>query len=231
MISFNAQPVAQEGDTITATCGECGMSFLTKTMQLFDRVITPSLCNQCADKRDTRMAGWCELCPLEFRTPDEVGGRTRLDILDQAAPQWRKVLVWNYHGRGLLIRGETGRCKTRAMWRLLRRLFDEHRKIRWMTAAEFDRQCRDAGGSFTLTRWFKDLKEVDIFFLDDLGKGSWTHGTEGQFFDLVDTRTREGRPILITCNDNGASLADRLSADRGVPLVRRLRDYCECVVL
>ena len=229
---FTSQQILTEADLpkITAKCIECGREFTTKTMLLLDRPIVPSACEACADKRDQRILEWVSLCPVEFRIRAEGGGYTRLEKMDEAAPGWRKILDWKFGHRGLLIRGESGRCKTRAMWRLLRRLFDERKKFVALTAAEFDRQCRDAGGNYTLSEWFDRLAQRDVLFLDDIGKGAWTQATEAQIFDLIDCRTRNGKPILATSNDSGASLAARLSEDRGGPLVRRLRDYCDTLV-
>lgn len=216
--------------TTTVRCIECGKTFMARGMILFDRVLMPSACEPCADKRDSRLIEWVRICPIEFRLPSEAGGKTRLEVMDAASPGWRRILDWKCGQRGLLVRGATGRCKTRGMWRLLRKVFDERRKIAVLTSAQFDRQCRDAGGNFTLTPWFNQLATVDVLFLDDLGKARWTEGTEAQIFDLIDQRTREGKPILATTNDDGATLAARLSADRGEPLIRRLRDYCDTAV-
>lgn len=179
--------------------------------------------------RKARELRWAELCPLEYRLPSECGGHTDLARLDVAQPGWQKLLDYKLGPRGLLIRGPTGRGKTRVTWRLLRMLWDQGQRISALTAGELDRQCRDAAGNFTLNSWFKRLATADVFFLDDLGKGHWTQATEAHFFDLVDERTRKGKPILVTTNDSGETLAARLSDDRAEPLIRRLRDYCECV--
>jgi len=54
---------------------------------------------------------------------------------------------------------------------------------------------------------------------------------EGLFALCVGRRAHnDGRPILVTINDTDETLATRLSADRGKPLVRRLRDYFEVLV-
>jgi hypothetical protein len=215
----------------TVRCIECGAEFQAKGRLLLDRIIMPSGCDDCANIRDARICEWVQLCPFEFRLHrQEGGGNTRLEKMDADQPGWRRIFDWKFGHRGLLVRGETGQCKTRAMWRLLRQLFGERRKVVARTSAHFDRECRDAGGNFTLSDWFKRLAEVDVLFLDDLGKARWTEGTEAQIFDLIDIRTREGRPILATTNDTGTSLAARLSPDRGEPLIRRLRDYCETIV-
>lgn len=199
---------------------------------LFDRKIVASKCEACADLEENRVVEWARLCPLEFRLAGvlEGGGQTELVKMTESSPGWQKILEWTFGRRGLLIRGQTGRCKTRATWRLLRRQFNERRSIIALTSAQFDRQCRDAGGTFTLSEWFDRLAAVDVLFLDDLGKAKWTEGTEAQMFDLIDERTREGRPILATTNDSGESLAARLSTDRREPLIRRLRDYCDTYV-
>jgi len=171
-----------------------------------------------------------EICPMEFRTEAE-GGNTSLPRMDSASPEWRKLLHWRFGPRGLLVRGETGRCKTRAMWRVLRSLFDKGKSVAAFTSAKFDRDCRDAGGNFTLSKWFDGLVSVDALFIDDLGKAQWTPSTEAQFFDLIDERTRSGFPLLVTTNDDRATLAARISEDRSGPLIRRLAEYCESVVL
>jgi hypothetical protein len=220
-----------EAVNVAVKCLSCGMDFIAKRKFLLERWILPSLCDTCADLRDNRIDEWAAICPLEFRLPAERGGKTNLQIMDAKSPGWRGILEWQFGNRGLLIRGESGRCKTRAMWRLIRRLFNERRKVIALTSAQFDRQCRDAGGSFNLTAWFDRLAKCDVLFLDDLGKAAWTAGTEAQVFDLIDERTREGRPILCTTNDDGQTLAARLSDNRGDPLIRRLREYCESVVL
>jgi DNA replication protein DnaC len=240
-----------ETKLITAPCRDCREPFDTKVLFINGvEKIRAAVCPACSVKleqeqraqeavaRDAalsldqqqREARWAKLCPLEFRLPTESGGNTDLARMDAVQPRWRKLLEWRYCQRGLILRGSTGTCKTRAVWRLLRRLWEEGKSIQALTAAQFDRQCRDAGGKFTLSEWFDRLARMDALFIDDLGKAQWTPATEAQFFDLVDQRTREGKPMLVTTNDDKDSLTARLSDDRAEPLVRRLCDYCEGIL-
>src|SRR5262245_57262499 len=132
------QPIAEiEGKLIGSRCLKCGLEFQAHRMQLYDRVFIASCCDQCADLRDSRATEWCLLCPFEYRLDGnkEGGGHTRLERMDHENPNWRKVLDWQYGSKGLLIRGETGRLKTRAMWRLIRQLFDQRQKIIALTSA------------------------------------------------------------------------------------------------
>jgi DNA replication protein DnaC len=127
-----------------------------------------------------------------------------------------------------MLRGSTGTGKTRAMWRLLRRLFDEGRSIEALTAGEFGRSYADAAGQYRASAWFERLAAVDVLFVDDLGKGCWSEAVRAVFFDLIDKRTRFGRPVLITTNDTGPELSERMrDVNLGDPLVRRLREFCE----
>ena len=52
--------------------------------------------------------------------------------------------------------------------------------------------------------------------------------TEGIFFDIVEARTRDHRPLLVTTNHSGAAMEKLFSENIAAPLVRRLRDHCDC---
>src|ERR1035437_5739625 len=116
------------GTPVQSMCLHCKKQFETHKFSLFEREIIPSLCPVCDAARDTRLSEWIALCPREFRTSDE-GGNTSLARMDTEAPTWRQVLDWRYGNRGLLIRGDSGHCKTRAIWRVIRRLFLERKSI------------------------------------------------------------------------------------------------------
>ena len=52
--------------------------------------------------------------------------------------------------------------------------------------------------------------------------------TEGIFFDIVEARTRDHQPLLVTTNHSGAAMEKLFSENIAAPLVRRLRDHCDC---
>jgi hypothetical protein len=45
---------------------------------------------------------------------------------------------------------------------------------------------------------------------------------------LVDVRTRDHRPILVTTNHSGAAMEKLFSENIATPSVLRLRDHCDC---
>ena len=185
-----------------------------------------------AAERDLQ-AAWERDCPMEFRAKLE-GGPTDLERLARELPQLPEILAHPLGAQGLILRGKTGAGKTRAMYRLLRSYFvgTPRPRILALTAGEFDRQARDAAGNFTLSTWFRRLAEADALFVDDVGKGKWTPATSGQFWEVIDDRTRNGRPVFLTTNFSGDRLVQvlGLDGDTAEPLLRRLREHCKGIV-
>ena len=187
---------------------------------------------QQAERQRARREAWEALCPMEFRTTEE-GGRTDVGRLLGEFPILQQVIQHDLPSQGLIVRGKSGHGKTRAVWRLLRRSFVDGKRIRAMASGEFDRQARDAGGKFTLTEFVDRLIEADVLFLDDLGKAPWTPATVGIWFDVLDGRYREGRPIVVTTNLDGAALCKqlRIGPDIGEPMLRRMRETTRQIVV
>lgn len=177
---------------------------------------------------------WGNLCPIEFRAISE-GGQTDVERLGIEVAQLESITSHPLGERGLIIRGGTGAGKTRSMYRLFRVYFEKTPRPRLiaMTSGQFDRQARDAAGTFTLTQWFDRMAKADALFIDDIGKGKWTPATSSQFWELVDDRTRNRKPIFLTTNLNGETLVSSLGLDRDIaePLLRRIRESCDVVVL
>lgn len=227
---------------LCATCGQQFDSILVTTPGLgcyFQRLH----CDPCQDRlraakaetersgqEQQRKAAWATLCPSEFRTVEE-GGNTCPNRLRLEQPDFAKAMSWKFGGRGLLLIGPSGTCKTRVAWRIVRREFEAGRRVMAMKAHGFGIECverRTSKGGFA--DWYRQLVRVPLLFIDDLGKGRFTDDVESQFFGLIDERTENGRPLIITSNSTGNALKERMSADRGEPIIRRLRDYCDSVV-
>lgn len=243
-----------EAETEQRACGTCGQVFAAPVCRNpFDtsKVLAVSKhCPPCVEREKERMAKgealrraeaaeaaiaseWARICPEEYRSTLE-GGRTVLGRLREEQNALEAILAHPLGSRGLILRGSTGAGKTRCMYRLLRLYFlsKPRPRIVAMSAGQFDRECRDAAGTFVLTEWFERLAKADVLFIDDIGKGKWTAATSGQFWELVDDRTKRGRPIFLTTNFSGDKLAEvlHLDGDTAEPLLRRLREHCDVIV-
>ena len=239
---------------IEATCRQCGHKWqaLPVVLPMLRAPIIPSICETCDEecerqaatkariesaarkqKAETKRADqWQKLCPREYRLTTESDGKTQLAKLELECRQLPRILAWNYGERGLVIRSrESGLCKTRAAWRLIRKHWNDGRSIIAYTAGAFQRRAQDEAGKFNITAWFNNIAAADLLFLDDLGKGYWTENTEAVWFDLLEHRTSQGRPIIVTTNYSGQELIKGSRSEATTFTVRRLRDYCDTISL
>jgi len=197
-------------------CAECGKEFfarLTRTEHL-------EFCYDCAQQ----WATFCELCPKGYRRHDP------RRYPKASASKLAAVLAWQYGERGLLLHGETDQGKSRAAWLLLRRLHFAGHGIIAFDAVSFSHEvARQFGSERGPDRWLRSLYSAPVVFLDDLGKCRLTERGEAELFGLIETRTANGKPIIATTNFVGGTLANAMRPETGIPLARRLREFCECI--
>lgn len=73
-----------------------------------------------------------------------------------------------------------------------------------------------------------NIAEVSFLVLDDLDKVRLTERMAVELFGLIDERTSNRRPTIITTNLNGSALEERLSKvdpNLAAPFVARLREF------
>lgn len=215
-------------------CAECDSTFTGPGFQ--------KLCSACGEKaserarveaerleaerikyeQDLRAQAWLKLCPPLYRESD----RARLP-----QPELERILSWQYGPKGLLVLGPTMTGKSRMLWLLLKRLHDEGREIVAYGAGGFGRACIRAWAKGGGPDWADRVESVPILFLDDLGVTPMTPRVQAELFAVFENRIAHLKPILATTNCGGDAIAAKLDADRGEPLVRRLREFCEIVTL
>lgn len=131
--------------------------------------------------------------------------------------------------RSLLIYGSTRTGKTRAAF-LIAQAFAAatSRSVEFYTMRTFEaalmKSFRDKRHDEVLDR----LCSAPFIVLDDFGKEKITDRIASDLFALIDDRTSNRRPTLITTNLNGSALEDRLShsdPELAAALVARLREF------
>lgn len=172
-------------------------------------------------ERERSEAAWLKSFPPLYRQTDPV----RLPLQEQ----FRRVMAWQYGPRGLILGGPTGTGKTRTAWLLLQRLHNEGRQIVAFDALGFSHEVSARFGDGSGESWADGVARADVVFLDDLGKAKLTERVESELFGLIERRTANLLPIIATMNATGAGLAAKTTDDRGEPLLRRLREFCEAV--
>ncbi len=182
-----------------------------------------ALVESIASEAKAREAAFLAICPPEMAETDVARLPSR--------ERFQRVLAWRYGARGLVLHGNTGLGKTRSAWALLRRLsVDEGRRFIWMSSFVFSDKAVQAFRAGTAEQFINRLSETPILFLDDLGKSKITLRVGEALFEVIDRRTTNRRPTIITTNSVGDGLASRFEdAEAGSPAVRRLRDYFDAI--
>jgi len=205
--------VEVRGHTMRVVCVECSQADKEALREFY-----------AESERMEMEARWKHICPPLYRQTDPA--RLPQDKLSQ-------VMSWSYGPGGLMLLGPTDTGKTRCAFLLLRRLLEQGRSIRAYDCVGFGHECARQfswKGSFgDGAEWIEWLVGLDVLFFDDLGKGVFTERVESELFGLIEKRVANLRPIVVTTNMIGRTMADKLSADRSAPLIRRLREFCKVV--
>ena len=81
--------------------------------------------------------------------------------------------------------------------------------------------------------WLRRWKRAEVLILDDLGKQKWTDSVEQEFCDMLEHRTSNQLLTLWSANTHPEQMikAKQLTRDRGAPIVGRLLDFSEIVLV
>ena len=155
---------------------------------------------------------------------------TRLDSTMQEAALWNPTV-----GKpGLLIHGMSGYGKSRVAWHIANRIWLSgleqgfNTPIDFMSMREFERTVVDSFEERRHGEAIEDICDSDFLVLDDLGKERLTSRMATDLFSVIDARTQDLRPTIITTNFSGKAFLERfLPNDRetGLAIARRIRDY------
>jgi DNA replication protein DnaC len=219
----------------TTNCIICDKPFEFEPIIGIPFELKPTVCEACdqrqkqgsaAAKERVNFAYFGTICPPLYQDTDPNHPSM------PTATKLAKILNWEFGQKGLVLHGVTRRCKTRSMWLLIKRLIMDHKIVEAVTSSEFSMQSVEAhtGGANALAAWFERLTRADVLFLDDIDKITFTDRVEQDIYDILDTRAINKRPVLITTNFVGDTLAKKFKF-HGEPIVARIREFCEAIHL
>jgi DNA replication protein DnaC len=172
-----------------------------------------------------KLTSWKTLCPPEFQKP--------IDWSRKAANRsnLNKILAWTCGEKGLLVLGESGKCKTRFVWKLLEREWTAGRTMAVHTHTKFRAtvSALASGDQQQAVNFASALAKTEILFIDDLGKGRATPASEEAFFDLLDKRMTDCRPTLFTSDLTLNQIEQHFSDEYSRGLMRRILERTEQV--
>lgn len=193
-------------------------------------------------EKDYRRRAFEKVCPERFREKwDWKKASADVQSAEKKALV-KRAMAWRpgADGLGLYIVGPSGHGKSRLLYRMLEQLMvQEGRKALVMDGTRFSNLLTRAFGTPDETeRMLDPLCRCPLLAIDDFGK-RWTPATEEGAFTIIDRRTAAKLPVLLTLNYTAEDLLKMQNArgalaearDIVTPLVRRLADYCEVIVL
>ena len=221
-------------ETKRKICDKCGKPFTYNVNIVLGREFcAKTTCNDCLTKekkveeeqRAKQRAyelrkQWDATCPPTYHRTDK--SKLNQDLLKQ-------VMAWQFNERGLVMHGPTGTGKTRMAFMLMQRLHAEGRTVEIFYGNDFAHKCAKKFLNGEGEDWIASVAKKDVVFFDDLGKFKLTERVEAELFGLIEIRTAWLRPMIVTANFNGSELANKMTADRGEPMIRRLREFCNSI--
>lgn len=197
------------------------------------------MCDECIEGREAKFAKdrrdeaakreYERVVPLSYRKTDTAHPNFN-------TPLWQQLCKWKPEQGWIGLVGETGRSKTRCLALLAKRLAWKGYKLEWCIATRFQwaaqRQWTDDEGS-KAREWLRKWKHAEVLILDGLGKQKWTDSVEAEFFDMLEHRTSCELLTLWSANTHPEQMikAKQLTKDRGAPIVGRLLDFSEIVLV
>lgn len=222
---------------VDQTCEGCGKTYVALTYN--SMLWTTGRCIPCSEvwckdhedeevrgMTEKRKATFNEMCPEKYQ-------EFKKDLLPNKKA-YEEVISWDFSKRGLLLVGDSERGKTRCAWRLMSRLY----MIDWIafkaiTELQFSHEVAKFGKSEALTQWIKDLCNVKVLFIDDLGKCVMTERVVSELFYLLEERMSHDRPIVATMQLGSqefvAKIATRAGKDMAEAIINRLQSNCDIV--
>lgn len=228
------------------SCVDCGNEFegiIGRCIPCSEARIEIERQQEQASRDKARLAYWHSICPPSYRDTDWAHPGLSRSIINIASG-WYPLA--RPHSLGLF--GVSGAGKTRAGFHILSRHYERGWNVYAVHAANaWDNGEHVQGLSSAAALQYNDNERIrdsarrclekartcGILLLDDVGKeragrdGTVSEAVGEAVYSLIEYRVSHNKPTIWTCNMDAGDLESRLGADRGVPILRRLKDVSE----
>lgn len=233
-MELSTQSPVTETET-PAVCNACGGSFMALSTSLGGRAVAvQAFCDPCLEHKRTEEADakaavilphermWNLITPAEYRDYDA----KLLPDCEETLNMRRRAYMWSGEGipRWLVLVGPKGQGKTRIAFQALKHAGRNGGTMRYVRASQLDKwssgQFQDgSNGAHEIQR----CHTARWLFIDDLGKGKLSERAEAELYDLIEHRSANRMPLILTSNLDIVKLP-WWSADRGEAIAGRILD-------
>ena len=211
-----------EGDYIKDGLLYCGKCHTPKQCKVtaFDKTFYPKCLCQCEIEREAKAKEEAEKRDLLDRIqryrkmgfPESDMQHWTFENDDQSRPkltEMAKRYVNNFdtfykEGKGLLLYGDVGTGKTYIACMIANALIDKGYPV---LVTNFARILNTLQGTFERQEYLDSLNQFKLLVIDDLGVERDTGFAKEQVFNIIDSRYRAGKPMIITTNLSMQKLA------------------------
>ncbi len=130
--------------------------------------------------------------------------------------------------RGLLIEGHVGSGKSYLLGCIANYLIDRDIEVRYIVYGDLIQTIKSSFNSdskTTIEEILKELQDVPVLLIDDLGTEHITEFTSSTLYQIIDKRYREERPFIITSNFSPNELSLRMGL-MGERIFHRIVETC-----
>lgn len=120
---------------------------------------------------------------------------------------------------GLLLTGATGTGKTYLAFCIANELLSKMVPVIAISSIGLLSRIKETYNSYGKEGEFEiinNLKNASLLILDDLGAENNTSWSKEKLYEIIDSRYRDGKPIIITTNLTTDQLKEKLAGDDGV---------------
>lgn len=212
----------EEGDYIKDGLLYCGKCHTPKQCKVtaFDKTFYPKCLCECEIEREAKAKEEAEKRDLMERIkryrkmgfPESQMQYWTFENDDQSRPkltEMAKRYVNNFNkfygeGKGLLLHGDVGTGKTYIACMIANALIDQGYPV---LVTNFARILNTLQSTFEKQEYLDSLNQFKLLVIDDLGVERDTGFAKEQVFNIIDSRYRAGKPMIITTNLSMQKLA------------------------